>query len=225
MKINMIGSVNIAAVAVSVFLTVLPAAASTISFTTSSDVGAVGDGTAASAVFTYNTETVGPFDPTVANGVLFGGSSSSSFGGFSYSPSTNSANPNVINVTVTPTSGSAVTFEGQVSSMVLSGKTIYSIDFAGTPGATNDNLVPGGGTGAGNYFTSLESSSGLTYDIKTIQQFNAPGGSGTGGKQTWLTGWVGVQVAMTPEPSTIATTGLALVLAGLVARRKAKANS
>jgi hypothetical protein len=224
LKINRIGSINIAAVALGAFLTALPAAATTISFTTSSDVAAVGDGSTTSAIFGYNSETMGPFDPTVAGGVLFSGSSSSSFGGFSYSPSSNSANPDVINVTVQPTSGSAVTFEGQVSSMVLSGKTVYWVDFSGTPGASNDNLVPGGGTGSANYFTSLESSSGVSYDIKTIQQFNAPGGSGTGGKQTWLTGWVGVPLVMTPEPATLATTGLALVLAGLVARRKAKAN-
>jgi hypothetical protein len=216
LKINKILS-GIGALALGSFLTALPAAATTMTFTTAATPGTVAAaGETANTFFNYiDASGVPSFDPsTQTNFGVSNPSSANSFGGFTFI--TNTAPPNgtssVVTVALTPTINggkvAAVDFSGTVSAVSNSS---YSISFSGTPGATNT---------AGGY-TDL-TSNGITYAIETTQTLNASGA----GKQAWLQGYIlGVPAASTPEPATLTTTGIALCLVGFGIRRRAKAKS
>ena len=212
MKINKIAFHSTAALVLGFALSALPAAATTISFTTAGTPTNVG---VSGADFTFTGASVSSFDPTA--GVFFTGTTAgTSFGAFSFASGTPTSN--VIDVKVTPTvnggAAAVVDFQGTISSVVVGGTTAYSVNFSGTSGST-------AGTGALAGYTQLVSN-GVTYAVKTVEQLN----TGTLGKQTWLNGYIqGVGQTIVPEPATLATTGLALVLVGFAARRKAKANS
>ena len=212
MNINKITFHSTAALVLGFALSALPAAATTISFTTSATPTNVGLG---GADFTFTGANVSSFDPTA--GVFFNGlTTGTSFGAFSFASGTPTSN--VVDVKVAPSiNGGApaqVDFIGTISSTVVSGITAYSVNFSGTTGST-------AGTGSLAGYTQLVSN-GVTYAVKTVEQLN----TGTLGKQTWLNGYIqGVGGAVVPEPATLATTGLALALVGFAARRKAKANS
>jgi len=213
LKINKITSGGILAFVSGALLTALPASATTISFVTSGSPTNVG---VAGADFTYMGASVASFDPTA--GVFFNGTTAAtSFGDFSFSNGTPTSNVADVKITPTINGGAAavVDFNGTISSAVIGGQTVYSVNFSGTPGTV-------AGTGALAGYTELVSN-GVTYAVQTVEQLN----TGTLGKQTWLSGYIqGVPGPMTPEPATMATTGLALALVGFAAaRRKAKSKS
>jgi len=195
-----------------VILAALPATADTISFTTapaSQNVAASGE---TNSYFNYQGVTVNTtYTPS---GTAFTGSATDSFGYLSFA---NGVAPpagtsNVIDVTLnTPTINggqqASVTFDGTVTSQVLSGVTVYNVNFTGASGTTT--------IGGVQYADVI--SNGVTYAIQATQQLNT--------KYTYLNGYIlGVPPPTAPEPATIATTGLALALAGLIARRKASGN-
>jgi len=129
-------------------------------------------------------------------------------------------NGDVVKVNVTPTitvNGSAVSatsvlpFQGTIA--VSAG--VASINFGAT---ANSTQVTVGGV---QYTELSDTVNGQTadYAIQTVQQL-------TGSKEDTLYGFVvGVPMNATPEPATLATSGLALLLVGLAARRKTKASN
>jgi hypothetical protein len=215
LKINKISS-GIGVLALGSFLTALPAAATTMTFSTAATPGTIAAvGESPNTFFNYiDASGVPSFDPSTQNNFGgIGGSSTDSFGGFTFI--TNTAPPNgtssVVTVALTPTiSGgtkAAVDFSGTITAV---SNSTYSINFSGTPGATSNAS-----------YTDL-TSNGITYAIETTQTLNSSGA----GKQTWLQGYIlGVPSASTPEPATLTTTAIALCLVGFGIRRRAKAKS
>jgi hypothetical protein len=208
---NKIISRTTLAFAFGALLAALPATATTISFTTSANPTTVGP--AGGASFTYVNANVGNF--TSDTGVFFNaasGTTASTFGGFTYNAS--SAGSNVVSIKLNPTvnggAQAALDFKGVVTSSVVGGQTAYSINFSSTTGAN-------AGTGGLAGYTILTQNN-VTYAIQTVQQLNV-------GKSTWIQGYVQGVVGVAPEPSTWATTGLALLLAGFVVRRQVKATN
>jgi hypothetical protein len=63
----------------------------------------------------------------------------------------------------------------------------------------------------------VQTSGNQIYAVQASTTFNP-----TGYKSFWVTGILGT---LTPEPATMATTGLAVAFLGLFLRRKAKLNS
>ena len=213
MKINKIGFGGTVAFVLGAVLTVLPASATTISFTTAgspTDVGVAG------ADFNYTGANVSSFDPTA--GTFFSGTTAgTSFGDFVFASGTPTSS--VVNVNLSPTvnggAAAVVDFQGTISSVIVGGTTLYTVNFGSTPGATNIT------TGALSGYTEL-TQNGINYAVQTTEQLS----SGTPGKMTYLAGFIqGVSMNITPEPATMATTGLALLLGGLLVRRKATARS
>lgn len=204
MIINKISSGSIVAMTFVALLTALPAAATTITFSTT--------GTSSTTDWTYegvSNLNVG----NISGGTAFDMQSIfDSFGAIQLNTAT-PGNSSVINVNLTPTvngvaATTALDFQGNVA--VSSG----TINFGGTPGAV-------AGTGALAGYTVLQSNN-VDYAIKTNQPLTLGGVN----KDTWLAGYiVGVPAAMTPEPATLTTTGIALLLVGLGIRRKASAKS
>jgi hypothetical protein len=201
------------------FLIALPASATTISFTTSASGSASDNYGTGAADFNFTGANVGTTTlSNTAPGTAFNGTVvSDSFGELTFASGT--PNSNIIDVKLTPTvnggAAAAVSFDGTISSVVVGGQTAYSVNFSGTTGGTNVT------SGALSGYTEL-TSNGLTYAIKTVEQLN----TGTGSKQTWVSGYImGVPGSVTPEPATLATTGLALALIGFSLRRKKRVNS
>jgi ethanolamine utilization microcompartment shell protein EutS len=187
-------------------LTALPAAATTITFSTT--------GTSSSSDWTYEGVTnLGVTNVTAGQSYnmqsLF-----DSFGAIQLNTATPGSS-SVINVNLTPTVGgvpatTALDFQGTVA---VTG-SVGTINFGSTPGAT-----AGTGTLAG--YTVLQYNN-VDYAIQTSQSLTL----GAPAKFTWLAGYVmGVPGAITPEPATVATTGMALLFLGFGLRRRMRANS
>jgi hypothetical protein len=227
LKINKISS-GIGALALGAFFAALPAFATNITETFSTTLSpnfgiAPGETT---SYFDYVNATSASFNPVLGanfGGPIFG-SPSDSFGGFIFD---NAAPPNGsssnVTVALTPTinggQAAVVDFSGAISSVVTNtGVTQFSINFGTTAGSTQVNM----GTASNpNYYTEV-TSGGVNYAIQTTQTL----GSSQNGKQTWLAGFIqGVPTALTPEPATLSTTGIALLLVGFGIRRKAKAKN
>jgi hypothetical protein len=201
---NKINTSSIVATAFVALLTALPAAATTITFSTT--------GSSSNGSWTYGGVPAGDIaTATLPSGGTYYNSQSlfNSFG----EVTVNSSSPTDANISVnlTPT----VDGTKAITALDFTGTTAVSSDaisFAGTAGSTQTTI-------GGVAYTQLVSNN-IDYDIKTTQTLILGGA----GKMTWLSGYiVGVSPLATPEPATLATTGLALVLAGLIARRKAKA--
>jgi len=202
--INKISSGSIVAMTFVALLTALPAAATTITFSTT--------GTSSTGDWTYDGVTnlnVG----NISGGTSFNADSMfDSFGAIQLNTAT-PGNSSVINVDLTPTvngvkATTALDFVGNIA--VSSG----TINFGSTPGAV-------AGTGALAGYTVLQYNN-VDYGIETSQPLSLGGKN----KDTWIAGYVmGVPAAVTPEPATLATTGIALLFIGLGIRRKARTKS
>jgi len=199
-----ISSSGILALTFGALLTAFPATAETITFTTGPDATNLGTGS-------YDVNFVGADvnvgTPTVGGTFYDAPGLTGSFGMFGFGTGS-PTNGNVVSVDVTPTinggpASPAIDFSGTIA--VHSG--IASISFSGPTETLSD----------GNKYV-YQNANGVQYAIEQTQTLPT---STT--KSSILVGWVGVPAAITPEPATMATTGLALVLAGLIARRKAKA--
>jgi hypothetical protein len=190
------------ALAFGALLTAFPATADTISFTTGPNATNLGTG---SDDFNFGGSDVSTFTLSGTGTTFAGPSLSDSFGAFVFKNAT--PNSAVVSVDVTPTingvtASSSINFSGTIA--VNSG--IPSITFSGSTETLN-----------GNTFV-YQNSGGVQYAIEQTQ--NLPTSLN---KMSYLVGFVGVAPSLTPEPATAATTGLALVLAGLIARRKSTA--
>lgn len=212
MKINKINSSSMLALAFGALLTAFPAIAETITFTT----GPSPQSNFGAAPYNYTflgADVSTPFDPTTNGGTFFSSSLmlSDSFGMIGFK-SSGTPNGTVVNVDVTPTingvtAATAIDFSGTVA--VNSGSGVSSV------------LFSGGNTEVLNGQTYVyQVSNGVQYAIEQVQSLPT-----NSAKASYLVGFVGVVPSLTPEPATVATTGLALVLAGLIARRKSTATA
>ncbi len=208
MNINKITSSSIVALAFGALLTVVPASAELITFTTGPTQSNFG---ASPYNYTFLGADVSTgFDPTTNGGTFFTSNMlSNSFGVVGFK-SSGSPTSNVVDVDLTPT---------------INGVTAAtSIDFSGTVAVNSSTgvssvLFSGGSTEVLNGQTYVyQVANGVQYAIEQVQ--NLPTGPN---KSSYLVGFVGVPASATPEPATVATAGLALVLVGLVARRKSTA--
>ncbi len=217
-NIYKIKSNSIMALVFGALLAVAPATATSITatFVTGPVQTSVGTGT-----FDYNYQNVMAGDIAQFNLSMtpqFFNTNDSLFNSFGILEvgTTAPTNGDVVKVNVTPTitvNGSAVTastvlpFQGTIA---VSGG-VASINFGAT---ANSTQVTVGGV---QYTELSDTVNGQTadYAIQTVQQL-------TGSKEDTLYGFiVGVCPSVTPEPATLATTGLALMLVGFAARRKA----
>ena len=202
MNINKINSSSMLALAFGALLTAFPAMAETITFTTGPNATNLGTGD-------VTTTTGGnPIDPATPGGNTFNlAGLSESFGEFIFKNAT--PNSAVVSVDVTPTinggsPSSSINFSGTIA---VSGG-IPSITFSGSTETINGSTYV------------YQVSNGVEYAIQQTQSLPT-----SLNKSTYLVGFIGVPPSITPEPATLATTGLALVLAGLLARRKATAKN
>jgi len=144
---------------------------------------------------------------------LTAGLANDSLGYFKFN-STTGVNQNVVDLSVTPTvngktDAAPLVFKGTLDITVIGGNLFGSLDFSSTPGAHADvyNTVD---------YTAL-TFDGYDFAVKTDFQL----ASGSGNKQTWVSGYVAPMVSAVPEPLSAATTGLAiLALLGIALRRK-----
>jgi hypothetical protein len=194
------------ALAFGALLAAFPASASTITFTTGPN--ATNLGTGADDYNFAGADVSTAFNPTTGGGTTFNlASLSASFGEFIFKSDT--PNTAVVSVDVTPTingvtASTAIDFSGTIA---VSGG-IPTVKFSGSTETINGNTYV------------YQVSNGVQYAIEQTQ--NLPTSLN---KTSYLVGFVGVPFSTTPEPATVATTGLALVLVGLVARRKTMAKS
>jgi hypothetical protein len=200
----------VVALSFGVLLNALPATAETISFTTGPIQTNLGTG---SYDVVFLGADVPSFDPSAGSGP--GGGTffnapglTGSFGMFGFNNGS-PTNGNVVSVDVTPSINGA--------------PASPSIDFSGTIAVNSGaaSVTFGGPTESinGNQYV-YQVSNGVQYAIEQTQSLPT-----SASKTSFLVGFVGVASAVTPEPATLATTGLALLLAGFVARRRAKATS
>ncbi len=204
MKINKINSNSMLALAFGALLTAFPVMAETISFTTGPNATNLGTG---ADDFNFAGADVPTFTLSGSGTTFSSNSLSDSFGEFIFKNAT--PNSAVVSVDVTPTinggsPSSSINFSGTIA--VNSG--IPSITFSGSTETVNGNTYV------------YQVSNGVQYAIEQTQSLPT-----SLNKSTYLVGFVGVAPSLTPEPATFATAGLALVLAGLVARRKATAKN
>jgi len=213
LKINKINSSSMLALAFGALLTACPAMAETITFTTGPSPQSNFGADSYNYTFLGNTGPTTGIDPTTNGGTFFSSTTQlgDSFGMIGFK---NSGTPNgtVVNVDVTPTingvtAATSVDFSGTVAVNSVSG--VSSVLFSG--GKTEDLN--------GQTFV-YQVSNGVQYAIEQVQ--NLPTNTA---KASYLVGFIGVAPSLTPEPATMATTGLALVLAGLIARRKSTAKN
>ncbi len=200
MKINKINSSSMLALAFGALMTAFPAMAENITFTTGPNATNLGTG---ADDFNFAGADVPTFTLTGTGTVFSSASLSASFGEFIFKNST--PNSAVVSVDVTPTIGgvtatSSVDFSGTIA---VSGGGVPTVTFSGSTETIN-----------GNTFV-YQNSGGVQYAIEQTQ--NLPTSLN---KTSYLVGFVGVAPSLTPEPATFATGGLALVLVGLIARRK-----
>jgi len=195
-------SSTLAAVGLGLLMTVFTPAAhgATISITTSVASGTLGDANN-SFVFTgANIASLGSVPVA-----LSGTSLSTSFGEFIDAVPGSASNSSVIDILLhANVNGSLGTldFKGALSKL----GSAYFLNFTGTPGATSF-------TAGGINYTGLVFG-GYDFAIASMQAVNGGGN----GKQTWLQGYV--TTVATPEPASIAITGIGFVVCGLFMRRR-----
>lgn len=187
------------ALAFGALLTAFPAMAETITFTTGPDATNLGTG---ADDFNFAGADVPTFTLSGTGTTFSANSLSDSFGEFIFKNST--PNSAVVSVDVTPTinggaPSSSINFSGTIA--VSSG--IPSITFSGSTETINGNTYV------------YQVSNGVEYAIQQTQSLPT-----SLNKTSYLVGFIGVAPSLTPEPATFATGGLALVLVGLIARRK-----
>ena len=205
---------TLAALALGALVTVIPAAADTVSFGTTANPAGFG---VAGDVFTFTPGTITNLLVGTTPVVLNGQSTTSSFGGFSVTGGSGSCavlcSTNVqIDVTPTNVNGTPVA----AAPLVFDG----SLSFTGGPNGTyslNFSAGDGGVAGTGAYTGDIVHTVGnVIYAVPDAIAL------GTKPSSFFVTGIVG---AVAPEPGTLATTGLAAAFLGMFLRRKAKQNS
>jgi hypothetical protein len=212
---------TLAALALGGLVTVVPALADTVSFTTASSPIAFGAG---AYDFSFNDATIsGSFgqSPTVFNGTT----TTTSFGGFTVTGGSGNPSSQVVDIDVkptningTPVSGTALQFDGTLQDIGGTYSLVFSAASSSACAASTHALVNCGVAGTGAYAGDIvETSGNLIYAVPATTSLNL-----TGNKSFFVTGIVGT---VAPEPATLATTGLAAAFLGLFLRRKAKQNS
>jgi len=195
---------SLAAVGLGLLMTAFaPAARSaTISITTSIASGTLGD---ASNSFLFTGASVPSFGSVPV--ALSGTSLATSFGEFIDAVPGSASNSSVIDILVKPNvNGSlgSLDFKGTLSKVGAA----YLLNFSGTAGATS--FTAGGVNYTGLVFD------GYDFALATVQAVNGGGN----GKTTWLQGYVTTATTATPEPASIAITGLGFIFCGLFMRRR-----
>jgi hypothetical protein len=223
------------ALAFGALLTALPGTAATITFTTGPNAGNFGSGPDNYYFLGDNTGSTGGSLPSFTLNNTVGTFFNASGAGANYSNTFGSitgmaGSPagSVVNVNVTPTIGgvtatTALDFQGTVA--VTGGTPTINFSGSGTQiYVCSTGVCTSTSPGAVQYteMTSTVNGVAAEYAIQTVQTLD----TSSQGKTDWLAGYiVGVPMSTTPEPATLAATGLALMLVGFAARRKQKANS
>ena len=200
---------TLAALALGALVTVIPAAADTVSFGTTSNPAGFA---VAGEVFSFTPGTVTNLSVGTPPTVLDGQSTTQSFGGFSVTGRNGSCAvlcSTAVQIDVTPTNvnGSPVAaaplvFDGSLSFTGGANGT-YSLNFA-----AGDGGVAGTGAYTGDIVHTVGN---ITYAVPDQIALGAKPSS------FFVTGIVG---SSAPEPGTLATTGLAAAFLGMFLRRK-----